>query len=190
MSTAGLTWYANPMIWAAWSLLINKPKRAIFFSLAATLTSAAFLLATQVSDVVAGKSSYITDHRSGYWLWLASMATTFVGSIIVYFLKRNDISRHNSLMLLKVDFNNRCNGGIKLTAHKTIYKQGKTKAKLYDGLQAIIWDVDYNDRQVDNLAVKATISFSYTDNCWIAEFNNEDLMHESQREKPLLDNWN
>ncbi|MES2375791.1 MAG: hypothetical protein V4553_04400 [Bacteroidota bacterium] len=188
MSAAGLTWYANPLIWAAWSLIKKKPKRAIFFSLLATLLSASFLLATRISDVQADVTSYITDYRIGYWLWLASMATTLTGSLIVHLLSRNNLSVINNRIVLQVDFNNRCATGVKLIADDNILRKGKKKIKLHDNLQAILWDYDYDDKKVDNLAVIAVINYSFKENCWVAEFNFDDLKHESERGHALLDN--
>ncbi|MBC7398501.1 MAG: hypothetical protein H7289_01055 [Mucilaginibacter sp.] len=188
MSTAGLTWYANPLIWAAWSLLKKKPKSAMVFSLLATLLSASFLLATRISDVQADVTTYITEYRIGYWLWLASMGTMLVGSLITHLLSRNTLSVINNRIVLQVDFNNRCATGIKLSTNDDILSKGKKKIKLYDNLQAIVWDYDYDDKKIDNLAVKAVINYSFKENSWVAEFNFDDLKHESQREHALLDN--
>jgi hypothetical protein len=188
MSSAGLTWYANPLIWAAWSMIQTKPKRAMVFSLLATLLSAAFLLATRISDVQADVTSYITEYRIGYWLWLASMATTLIGSLILHLLSRNNLSVINNRIVLQVDFNNRCATGVKLITNDDILRKGKKKIKLHDGLQAIIWDHDYDDKKVDNLAVIAVINYSFKENSWVAEFNFDDLKHESEREHTLLDN--
>jgi hypothetical protein len=188
MSAAGLTWYANPLIWAAWSLIKNKPKRAIFFSLLATLLSASFMLATQISDLQPDVTTYITEYRIGYWLWLASMSTMLVGSIIVSFLSKDMPSLINNRIVLQVDFNNRCTTGVKLITDDDILRSGKKKIKLHDNLQAILWDYDYDDKKVDNLAVIAVINYSFKENCWVAEFNFDDLKHESERPHALLDN--
>jgi hypothetical protein len=188
MSVAGLTWYANPLIWAAWSLIKNKPSQAFVFSLLATLLSASFLLATSISDVQANVTTYITGYKIGYWLWLASMSTMLVGCFILYLLTRNNLPTINNLVALHVDFNNRCATGVMLITDGKIYREGKKKIKLHDELPAIIWDYDYDNKKTDNLAVEAVIKYSFKENCWIAQFNFDDLLHESQREHALLDN--
>ncbi|MCC8425927.1 hypothetical protein [Mucilaginibacter sp. UR6-11] len=189
MSVAGLTWYANPLLWVAWSLINKSPQRTVLFSLAAAIIAASFLLATKITDVRAGRSSFITDYRSGYWLWLASMVTMLIGSILVYLLKRKEWPAER-LALLKVDFNNRRDGGVKLVTKGATARQGNNKKiRLYDDMRAIVWDEDYDNDKADNLAVEALVKYSNKHQCWIAWFNNDDLKHESQREKPLLDNW-
>ncbi|MGF7078234.1 hypothetical protein [Mucilaginibacter sp. UYCu711] len=189
MSTAGLTWYANPFIWAAWSLINKKPKQAVIFSLLATLLSASFLLAATISDMQANVTSYITGYQPGYWLWLASMVTTSIGSVMVYLVSKDVPLMINNRVVLQVDFNNRCATGVKLiTGEDNIFRKGKKKIKLYDGMQAILWDHDYNDKKVDNLAVIAVINYSFKENCWVAGFNFDDLKHESERGHALLEN--
>jgi hypothetical protein len=189
MSVAGLTWYANPLIWAAWSQINKRPKQAFIFSLLATLVSASFLLATMISDVQANVTSYITEYRIGYWLWLASMVTTLIGSVMVYLSSTNRPLVINNRVVLQVDFNNRCATGVKLiTGEDNILRKGKKKIKLYDGLQAVLWDHDYHDKKVDNLAVIAVINYSFEENCWVAGFNFDDLKHESERGHGLLEN--
>jgi hypothetical protein len=188
MSLAGLTWYANPLIWAAWSQINKKPKQAAVFSFLATAFSASFLLATTISDVQANVTSYITEYRVGYWLWLASTAAMLTGSLIAHLLSKDMPSLINNRIVLQVDFNNRCATGVKLTTDDNILRKGKTKIKLHDNLQAILWDHDYDDKQIDNLAVIAVINYSFKENSWVAEFNFDDLKHESQRQHALLDN--
>jgi hypothetical protein len=187
MSLAGLTWYANPLLWVAWSQLNKSPKKALAFSVAATALASGFLLFTQITDITPGRSAYITEYRLGYWLWLASAATVTVGSLLVYLTSKAFAGKPGEVLILKVDFNARCNGGICLATNGAIYKQGKKKIKLISGIKAIIWDDDITNSQPDNLAVEALILFSQLENCWIASFNYDDLKHESEREQPLLD---
>jgi hypothetical protein len=189
ISIAGLTWYANPLIWAAWSLINKKPKATVIFSLLATLISASFLLANKVSDVQANVTSNITGYQIGYWLWLASMIATLIGSVIAYLLSEEIPSVINNRIVLQVDFNNRCVTGVKLiTGEDNILSKGKKKIKLYDGLQAVLWDHDYHDKKVDSLAVIAVINYSFEESCWVAGFNFDDLKHESERGHALLEN--
>lgn len=187
MSIAGLTWYANPLLWAAWSQLNKQPKKALGFSIAATLLAASFMLFTDITDVTPGRSATITDYRIGYWLWLGSAVVTTIGSLMAYLNHRARAASLGEILILQVDFNKRCSGGIRLATNGATYINGKTKVKLHNGVKAIIWDKDVNDRQQDNLAVEALILYSQLEKCWIASFNYDDLKHESEREEPLLD---
>jgi hypothetical protein len=187
MSIAGLTWYANPLLWTAWSLINKQPKKALMFSIAATLLAASFLLFTEITDITPGRTAYITNYRLGYWLWLASAITTLTGCLLAYLTESALAGKTTKLIVLQVNFNDRCSGGIRLSTKGSLYKQGKQKVKLHEGAKAIIWDKDINDKQTDNLAVEALILYSKLDNCWIASFNYDDLKHESEREEPLLE---
>jgi hypothetical protein len=188
MSLAGLTWYANPLLWIAWSQLHKNPKKALAFSLAATVVASGFLLFKEITDITPGRTAYITAYRLGYWLWLASAVTTTIGSLLVYLTWRKFAVKLGQLLILKVDFNARCNGGILLNTRGAIYKQGKKKIKLINGAKAIIWDDDLTNGRPDSLAVEALVLYSQLENSWIASFNYDDLKHESEREQPLLDN--
>jgi hypothetical protein len=88
LSMAGMAWYANPMLWAAWWFLKKDAKKAFYFSIAATLISLSFLLFDEIADQKPGKLSYITEYRSGYWLWVASIICTLIGSGVLFFWKR------------------------------------------------------------------------------------------------------
>lgn len=188
MSIAGLTWYANPALWAAWSQINKHPKRALVFSFIGTLLAASFLMATEISDIKPNMVSYITGYQPGYWLWLASMSVMLIGSAISYLISRKEAANNGRLIPIQVNFNDRYAGGVKLKTHKDVYRYKKTKIKLRYGIKAILWDEDYDDKKRDDLAVEAFIYFNPTEKSWVARFNFEDLLHESQREKPLLDN--
>ncbi|HEY9534678.1 MAG TPA: hypothetical protein VIQ77_09085 [Mucilaginibacter sp.] len=188
MSLAGLIWYANPALWAAWSQINSKPKRALIFSLIGTILAASFLLATEISDIKPNITSYITGYQTGYWLWLGSMITMLIGSSISFIISKKQAAASERLIPIQVDFNNRYNGGIKLKTRKDVYRHNKTKIRLQYGIRAILWDVDYDDKKRDDLAVEAFIYYNKTEKSWVARFDFNDLLHESQREKPLLDN--
>lgn len=185
MSLAGLTWYANPALWLAWSQINKSPKRALIFSSIGAILAASFLLADEISDLKPNIKYYITGYQSGYWLWLASMVTMLAGSFITYLIAKRRVIE--TPVLLQVDFNNRYTGGIKLDTRKDTYRYKKTKHKLHYGINAIIWDEDYDGKKRDDLAVEAFIYYNKTENSWVARFDFENLLHESQRETPLLD---
>ncbi len=89
LSIAGMVWYANPLLWAAWWFLKKDTKKAFYFSIAATALSLSFLLFTEIADQKPGKLSYITQYQTGYWLWVASMVFTLLGSGVLLILRRN-----------------------------------------------------------------------------------------------------
>src|SRR5215217_4499320 len=60
LSIAGMVWYANPLLWAAWWFLKKQPKKAIYFSAAASALALSFLLFTEIADQQPGRESYIT----------------------------------------------------------------------------------------------------------------------------------
>jgi hypothetical protein len=184
MSIAGLTWYANPLLWLAWSLTNKNPKKAFFFSLGAAVLAASFLLARKISDTQAGKSYDIIAYRPGYWLWLASMIATVVGTFILYMWSKAEMVKIKTETLW-VDFQNMGNEGVRLIGKGTLDELDNKKIKLYGGLQLIIWQED-NNKKVDNLAVEAAIKYSDIDKCWVAEFDKDELKHESERKRPLL----
>ena len=84
LSVAGMVWYANPLLWAVWWFLKKDIKKAFYFSIAASVLSLSFLLCSEIADQKPGKVSYITEYRSGYWLWVASIVFTLVGSGILF----------------------------------------------------------------------------------------------------------
>ncbi len=88
LSVAGMVWYANPLLWAAWWFLKKDTKKAVYFSLAASLLSLSFLLCNEIADQRPGKLSYITEYKAGYWFWMATMICTFTGSGILLFIKK------------------------------------------------------------------------------------------------------
>jgi len=88
LSIAGMVWYANPLLWAVWWFLKKDIKKAFYFSIAASVLSLSFLLCTEIADQKPGKVSYITEYRSGYWLWVASIICTLIGSGILFMWRR------------------------------------------------------------------------------------------------------
>lgn len=84
MSIAGLTWYANPLLWVAWSLVKKGPKKALLYSLASLVVGLCFLLFDQIADRKPGMMVYITNYKEGYWLWIASMVFMAIGSLVLH----------------------------------------------------------------------------------------------------------
>jgi hypothetical protein len=78
-SPANLTWFANPFLFASW-ICVWQGEKAVAFrvALVALMFAASFMLMSTVVTNEGGASFPITGLRAGYWLWLASIATTCV----------------------------------------------------------------------------------------------------------------
>ena len=86
---AAMTWLANPFIITAWILLVKNKKAAWAFALIASLISLSFLKFEFIIGNEAGHYNQISKVGLGYWLWLSSCVTTFVGILTIRILKRN-----------------------------------------------------------------------------------------------------
>jgi len=72
--------------------------------------------------------------------------------------------------------------GLRLSCKGTIEDLNAKKIILHDGLKLTVWTNDKDEQgNIDNLTVSATIKYSYIDKCWVAQFQNDDLKHESDR---------
>ena len=84
---------------------------------------------------------------------------------------------------LWVDFNNMGKEGVRLICQGTIDELNAKSIILHDGLQLLIWDNDRDDfGKSDNLSVNSVVRYSDIDHCWVAQFDNDDLMHDSERQ--------
>ena len=87
----------------------------------------------------------------------------------------------NSIETLWVDFQN-AGYGVRLICSGTLKELQEKKIELKDGLQLLIWSDDEDDNGgKDNLLVEAVVKFSDVDHCWVAQFDKNNLKHESQR---------
>jgi hypothetical protein len=85
---------------------------------------------------------------------------------------------------LWVDFNNMGKDGVRLTCSGTLNELNDKAIILYNGLKLIAWMEDEDDNgKADNLLVEAVVKYSFKDNCWVAQFDGDKLIHESQIEK-------
>jgi hypothetical protein len=87
---AAITWLANPFIIVAWILLAKNKKFAWLFGLTASLICFSFLKFPIIIENEAGQYNPITKIGLGYWLWLSSCLTTFIGSLIIRIEKRKN----------------------------------------------------------------------------------------------------
>jgi hypothetical protein len=91
---AATAWLANPLLTIAWVLLARNKKATWILALVAFLLCLSFLKSQVVIDNEAGLCSPIIKIRIGYWLWLSSSLTTFIGSLLIRILRY--IKTHNS----------------------------------------------------------------------------------------------
>jgi len=84
---AAITWLANPLLIIAWILLIKNKKSAWLFGLIASIICISFLKFRVIIENEAGHYNPITKIGLGYWLWLSSCLTTFIGSLTIRLLK-------------------------------------------------------------------------------------------------------
>lgn len=85
-SGPGLCWYANPMLVVACIVISKRPVLALVLGLLASLTAFSFLQYHEILNDEAGHMSHITSVKSGYWLWLLSCVSSFVGSAVMVIL--------------------------------------------------------------------------------------------------------
>ena len=79
---AGLSWFANPLLLAAWIMIKKNLKAAMFLSVFSFLLALFFLVFDQIVDNEGGIAHPIISHNAGYWLWVFShlvmLTSTFV----------------------------------------------------------------------------------------------------------------
>jgi hypothetical protein len=76
-------WLANPALVIAWIAMVAgaSSEEAICPAMAALLLALSFLLHRTITVNEAGHFDRITGYGWGYWLWLGSAATAFVGCL-------------------------------------------------------------------------------------------------------------
>ena len=99
---AAISWLANPFLVIAWVLMTKNKKSAWIYALISLFFSAIFLGFNVVIQNEAGHYNAITRVGLGYWLWLASCSTTFIGCLAIRFgnyrnSERQIMQNHNSL---------------------------------------------------------------------------------------------
>jgi len=93
----GIPWLANPLLILSWIMLNQRMKTSLLLSFLAILFSASFLLYKQMPENEGGSTSEITGVGLGYWLWLSSCISFFLGALIYVLLKIP--SKNNNALL-------------------------------------------------------------------------------------------
>ena len=81
-SFACIAWLANPLFVIALILFVRNRSAAIFVCLLAFVVAASFLLFHTIIDDEAGHYATITEHKTGYWLWLGSIGMLLISMVI------------------------------------------------------------------------------------------------------------
>ncbi|PWN68263.1 hypothetical protein C1631_016285 [Chryseobacterium phosphatilyticum] len=83
MQGGGIAWMANPLMFiAAFFFLLKKPKISAVISFIAVCLTFCFLSVSEITVNEAGHKFPITGYGPAYFLWIASCAILFLGSII------------------------------------------------------------------------------------------------------------
>ncbi|AQX08543.1 hypothetical protein [Elizabethkingia ursingii] len=78
----GIAWLANPLLFISWFLLlIKQPKISLPLSLITFFLSLSYLSASTITVNEGGGKAAITSYGLGYYLWLASSISLFIGSL-------------------------------------------------------------------------------------------------------------
>ncbi|WEA03608.1 hypothetical protein [Mucilaginibacter sp. SJ] len=80
---ANLTWLANPILFISWSLWKKNTQKSMLASGCALIFMISFLFFKQIVSDEAGNYSNIVSYKLGYWLWLLSALTMFIGAWII-----------------------------------------------------------------------------------------------------------
>ncbi|TCI90614.1 hypothetical protein [Tenacibaculum sp. M341] len=91
-----IPWLANPLILISLiCILKNRIKRAKIFGLIALLCGLSFLLFDNIIVNEGGTEKPITGYDIGYFLWIMSLSTNFLGIMISDYLNPNNCNENN-----------------------------------------------------------------------------------------------
>lgn len=82
---AGLTWLANPVLFASWFYHKRAPLGSLICSVVAVLIMISFLFFKRIVADEAGTYKNIVAYKAGYWLWLSSAIIMAICNAISYF---------------------------------------------------------------------------------------------------------
>lgn len=84
LSGDGTSWLANPILLFSWVfMLVKQPKIAAFLGLLSVAVALYYLTETEITVNEAGHKSSITSYGLGYYLWITSCVTMFIGSLML-----------------------------------------------------------------------------------------------------------
>ena len=80
---AGITWLANPLLFASWFFLKRKLEISMFLGSFAFLVTLFFLMFGSVADNEGGTTHQVVSYKPGYWLWVTSSACMWLGTSVL-----------------------------------------------------------------------------------------------------------
>lgn len=84
LSGAGICWLANPLLVLSWVLMIkSRNKIALACSALAVVFSLFFLSYENIIANEGGANSPIIAYDYGYWFWISSCISNFIGTCIL-----------------------------------------------------------------------------------------------------------
>jgi len=78
-----IPWLANPLLIISWIILGKKATISLFLSFLSVIFAASFLLFDKVPINEAPSYESITQIGTGYWFWLLSCISFFLGTYII-----------------------------------------------------------------------------------------------------------
>lgn len=95
---SGVSWFANPLLGAAWlTYMLNKNVASFCFSISALTLMVSFLFVKTIVVDEMGSYAQITDYGLGYWLWTSSAFTVLMANIFeIYPRRRQNNARQDS----------------------------------------------------------------------------------------------
>lgn len=88
MGGAAISWLANPTLLLSWLFFKNKKTLSTIFSIISTMFCLSFLMFDEIIVNEAGHYGQITDYKMGYWFWLLSSASIFLGNIWILYMNK------------------------------------------------------------------------------------------------------
>ncbi|MBV8324774.1 hypothetical protein [Chryseobacterium sp.] len=83
MDGGGIAWLANPLIFfTALFFLMRKTKISLLLSLLSLFLMLCYLSVGEITTDEAGHKSPVTGYGPGYFLWVASCLTLFIGNLV------------------------------------------------------------------------------------------------------------
>lgn len=87
--STSVSWFANPLVAFSWCALLGPGLRKVGLGTSALALLLALWFLTTVGDKImthegGGIQQQVVGVGPGYWLWVSSMAITFVGSAMIF----------------------------------------------------------------------------------------------------------
>lgn len=83
-SFTGLIWLANPILLYSWILFNKSNLHSLIASIISLCVGLLFLKCSEMTINEGGNTSIISDYRTGYWLWLASILVMVIGNTYLF----------------------------------------------------------------------------------------------------------